>query len=66
MSKNIIIIGSGSAGYPCALKLKELGANVTIIEKGNLGGTCLNRGCIPSKSFLDAGHRVYSLEILKH
>ncbi len=65
MSKNIIIIGSGSAGYPCALKLKELGANVTIIEKGNLGGTCLNRGCIPSKSFLDAGHRVYSLEILK-
>lgn len=65
MSKNIIIIGSGPAGYPCALKLKELGANVTIIEKGNFGGTCLNRGCIPSKSFLDAGHRVHSLEILK-
>jgi len=63
--KNIIIIGSGPAGYPCALKLKELGANVTIVEKGNFGGTCLNRGCIPSKSFLDAGHRVHSLEILK-
>ncbi|MCK5356893.1 MAG: dihydrolipoyl dehydrogenase [Elusimicrobiales bacterium] len=65
MNKNIIIIGSGPAGYPCALKLKELGANVTIIEKGNFGGTCLNRGCIPSKSYLDAGHRVHSLEILK-
>ena len=65
MNKNIIIIGSGPAGYPCALKLKELDANVTIIEKGNFGGTCLNRGCIPSKSYLDAGHRVHSLEILK-
>ncbi|MCG2725444.1 MAG: dihydrolipoyl dehydrogenase [Elusimicrobia bacterium] len=63
--KNIIVIGSGPAGYPCALKLKELGANVTIIEKGDFGGTCLNRGCIPSKSYLDVGHRVHSLEILK-
>ncbi|MCK4935753.1 MAG: dihydrolipoyl dehydrogenase [Elusimicrobiales bacterium] len=36
-----------------------------MIEKGNFGGTCLNRGCIPSKSYLDAGHRVHSLEILK-
>ncbi len=65
MSKNIVIIGSGPAGFPCALKLKELGANVTIVEKGDFGGTCLNKGCIPSKSYLNAGYRVHSLEILK-
>lgn len=55
--KNIVVIGGGPAGYPAALKAASLGAKVTLIEKNKLGGVCLNCGCIPSKSLLDAAHR---------
>ncbi|MBR2392400.1 MAG: dihydrolipoyl dehydrogenase [Elusimicrobiaceae bacterium] len=55
--KHIVIIGGGPAGYPAALKAASLGAKVTLIEKNKLGGVCLNCGCIPSKSLLDAAHR---------
>jgi dihydrolipoamide dehydrogenase len=55
--KKIIVIGGGPAGYPAALKAASLGAQVTLIEKNALGGVCLNCGCIPSKSFLDAAHK---------
>lgn len=55
--KHIVIIGGGPAGYPAALKAANLGAQVTLIEKNKLGGVCLNCGCIPSKSLLDAAHR---------
>ncbi|MFA7009443.1 MAG: FAD-dependent oxidoreductase, partial [Elusimicrobiales bacterium] len=65
MSKKVLIIGSGPAGYPAALRLKELGAEPTIVESWDFGGTCLNRGCIPSKSLLDVGYRVHSLTVLK-
>jgi len=49
MAENIIIIGAGPGGYVAALRAAGLGARVTLIEKENLGGTCLNYGCIPSK-----------------
>lgn len=49
MAENIIIIGAGPGGYVAALRAASLGARVTLIEKENLGGTCLNHGCIPSK-----------------
>ena len=65
MSKKVLIIGSGPAGYPAALRLKELGAEPTIVESWDFGGTCLNRGCIPSKSLLDVGYRVHSMDALK-
>ncbi len=65
MPKKVLIIGSGPAGYPAALRLKELGAEPIIAECWDFGGTCLNRGCIPSKSLLDAGYRVHALEALK-
>lgn len=65
MAKKVLIIGSGPAGYPAALRLKELGAEPVIAESWDFGGTCLNRGCIPSKSLLDVGHRLHSLTILK-
>ncbi len=55
--KNVVVIGSGPAGYPAALKAASLGAKVILIEKNKLGGVCLNCGCIPSKSLLDAAHR---------
>ncbi len=49
MPAKIIIIGGGPGGYVAALRAAALGADVTLIEKENLGGTCLNWGCIPSK-----------------
>ncbi len=49
MPTKIIVIGGGPGGYVCALRAALLGGDVTLIEKDNLGGTCLNWGCIPSK-----------------
>ncbi|MDR0645703.1 MAG: dihydrolipoyl dehydrogenase [Elusimicrobiota bacterium] len=65
MTKKVIVIGAGPGGYPAALKAASLGAQVTLIEKNKAGGVCLNCGCIPSKSLLDAAHRFYDLHILK-
>lgn len=49
---NIVIIGGGPGGYVAAIRAAQLGAEVTLIEKGNLGGVCLNVGCIPTKALL--------------
>lgn len=53
MMKNILIIGSGPGGYYAAVKLAKSGCKVTVIDKKYLGGTCLNMGCIPTKTLLD-------------
>ena len=54
---DIAIIGGGPAGYVCAIRAAQLGYSVCCIEKGKtLGGTCLNIGCIPSKSLLHTSH----------
>ena len=58
--KHIVVIGGGPGGYPAVLKAASLGAQVTLVEKNKLGGVCLNCGCIPSKSLLDAAHRFHS------
>lgn len=58
-SFNLIIIGGGSAGFASAIKATEVGAKVAIVEEGIIGGTCLNRGCIPSKNLLKAGEVYY-------
>lgn len=50
--EKIIIIGAGPAGYVAAIRAAQLGAEVILVEKEEIGGTCLNRGCIPTKSFL--------------
>ncbi|MBW1962906.1 MAG: dihydrolipoyl dehydrogenase [Deltaproteobacteria bacterium] len=49
MTQRIVVIGAGPGGYVAAVRAGQLGAEVTVIEKDNVGGTCLNRGCIPSK-----------------
>jgi mercuric reductase len=52
----IAIIGSGGAAMAAALKAAERGANVTLIERGTIGGTCVNVGCVPSKIMIRAAH----------
>jgi dihydrolipoamide dehydrogenase len=49
---DIVILGGGSGGYACALRAVELGNRVALIEKDKVGGTCLHRGCIPTKALL--------------
>jgi len=51
---DLIIIGSGSAGYVCAIRAADLGKKVLLIENRNFGGTCINRGCIPTKAIIKA------------
>lgn len=51
MAKNIAIIGAGPGGYVAAIRGAQLGANIYLIENREVGGTCLNRGCIPTKTY---------------
>ena len=51
---DVLILGAGSGGYSCALRAAQLGLRVGLVEKGDLGGTCLHIGCIPTKALLHA------------
>jgi dihydrolipoamide dehydrogenase len=51
---DVVILGGGSGGYAAALRAAELGLSVAMVEKDKLGGTCLHRGCIPTKALLHA------------
>jgi dihydrolipoamide dehydrogenase len=53
-SYDLVILGGGSGGYACALRAAELGMAVALIERDKVGGTCLHRGCIPTKALLHA------------
>jgi dihydrolipoamide dehydrogenase len=52
---DVVILGGGSGGYACALRSSQLGKSVVLIEADKVGGTCLHRGCIPTKALLHAG-----------
>src|SRR5579875_148992 len=52
----VAIIGSGGAAFAAAIRLQEEGADVTMIERGTTGGTCVNIGCVPSKILISAAH----------
>src|SRR6478735_7972896 len=51
---DVVVLGAGSGGYACALRAAELGLSVLMVEKDKVGGTCLHRGCIPTKALLHA------------
>ena len=51
---DVVVLGAGSGGYACALRAAQLGLSVALVEKGNVGGTCLHVGCIPTKALLHA------------
>lgn len=53
----VLVVGGGPGGYPAAIRAGQLGLNTVIVDKHGLGGTCLNRGCIPSKAFIHAASK---------
>lgn len=61
--REVVIIGTGPGGYVAAIRAAQHGKQVTVIEKADVGGTCLNIGCIPSKALVTAGHH---FEQMKH
>lgn len=54
MTYDVVVIGAGPAGYVCAIRCAQLGLKTAVVEKENLGGVCLNVGCIPSKALIAA------------
>ena len=61
MAQKVVVIGAGPGGYVAAIRLAQLGAEVILIEKDKLGGTCLNVGCIPTKVLLNCAEVVTNL-----
>lgn len=59
-SFDVVILGSGSAAFAAAIKATELGARVALTEAGTVGGTCVNVGCIPSKTLIRAAELSYA------
>jgi dihydrolipoamide dehydrogenase len=58
MDVDVAVLGGGPGGYPAAIRAAQLGLSVALIEKGELGGTCLNVGCIPTKAWVQSAHAV--------
>jgi len=60
---DVVVIGCGPGGYAAAIRAAQLGGKVAVVEAGDIGGTCVNRGCIPSKVWLRAA---YTLKMIKN
>ena len=60
---DVVVIGGGPAGYVAAIRAAQIGGKVAIVEKSELGGTCLNRGCIPTKTFLKNAEIIEGIEM---
>ncbi|MCK6205721.1 dihydrolipoyl dehydrogenase [Bacillus infantis] len=59
---DLLVIGAGSGGYVSAIRAAQLGKKVVLVDKAELGGVCLNRGCIPSKALISASERVKQIQ----
>lgn len=65
MKKRLIVIGGGPGGYVSAIRAAQFGAEVHLVEKDILGGTCLNKGCIPTKALLHTANYYHALKMGK-
>ena len=63
MSCTVLVLGGGPGGYVCAIRAGQLGLDTVLVESGQLGGTCLNVGCIPSKALIHAANQ---FELVRH
>jgi dihydrolipoamide dehydrogenase len=62
MEVDVLVVGAGPGGYVAAIRAAQLGKSVVIVDKSEVGGVCLNRGCIPSKSFISAAHHYEAVQ----
>ena len=62
VQKDLLVIGAGPGGYVAAIYAAKRGLDVALVEKGELGGTCLNVGCIPTKSLVESAHHLDSIK----
>jgi len=62
----LLVLGAGPGGYVAALKAAQLGAEVTVVEDAEVGGTCLNRGCIPTKALVASAEAIHKAKNLKN
>jgi dihydrolipoamide dehydrogenase len=66
IKKQALVIGAGTGGYPCAIRLGQLGVDAMLVEKDQPGGVCLNWGCIPSKALISATKLAHKAEHAEH
>ncbi|MGI6686502.1 MAG: dihydrolipoyl dehydrogenase [Bacillota bacterium] len=66
MDKDLVVIGGGPGGYVAAIRAAQLGAKVTLVEDDKVGGTCLNRGCIPTKALYKNAQIMHTLNKSSH
>ncbi|MCG8483440.1 MAG: dihydrolipoyl dehydrogenase, partial [Clostridia bacterium] len=62
---DVIVLGGGPAGYVAAIKASQLGGKAALIEKSKIGGTCLNRGCIPTKTYIKNAETIEQIKKAK-
>ena len=62
---DLVVLGGGTAGYVAAIRASQLGKKVAIVEKSLLGGTCLHKGCIPTKSLLKSAEVFHTVKHAK-
>ena len=60
----VLVIGAGPGGYVAAIRAGQLGLSTIIVEGEKAGGTCLIRGCIPSKAMINAAHKLHDLSAM--
>ncbi|WP_296865900.1 dihydrolipoyl dehydrogenase [Thermosyntropha sp.] len=60
--RDLVVIGGGPGGYVAAIRAAQLGMNVALVEKDEVGGTCLNRGCIPTKAYFQNAKAVWTIK----
>ncbi|TCP64438.1 dihydrolipoyl dehydrogenase [Baia soyae] len=63
---DVVVVGAGPGGYVAAIRAAQLGKNVVIVDKDEVGGVCLNRGCIPSKAIISASERLMHIREASH
>lgn len=63
---DVLVVGGGPGGYVAAIRAAQMGKKVTLVDKAELGGVCLNRGCIPSKALIHAADEVHNMKNSSH